>query len=927
MLAASALLAALVVAPRAVVAQNTVILEGVVVGADDGRPIAGAQVTLRGLTTGERRATTTRAPAGEFRILGLFPGRYELVVRQLGRRPSLDTLQLVLGQRARLRVSLEAGAAELATVQVSGTRSTAIEIQRLSVSTPIVREEIENLPLNARGVMSLAGVAPGIRAYAPQQGRALPSAGAAPDLRFINLYMDGVEMKSLFNGNLVGIPQTGSPIPQEGLEEFRVFLNPYDAEYTRAASYVISAESRRGGNTWEGSAFGFFQNADAIARTFFQKQAGTPAPNFGRQQAGANLRGPIVRDRLFLSASYEGTFTDNFIDVIPTTPAWNQFRGSVLAPNTNHTGYLRMTAVPNERNTLDFMWSTRRLEGESNFGGRVGRDGGISQRYDINTLQLRHRWLPAANLTNEASLQYVRWRHREAPLVAGAQRTYPGFVFGTATFPLFLDEDHFRFVNRATLAVPDWGGSHLFKAGVELARVNGAQFAPNNRDGSFNFPTDTSTLPNAANVALGFFDATGTGDARAEASGTIVGVYLNDEWRPSSRLAINLGLRWDAELNTLSQDFVNPWATDANLTAIASLRPWLNRGGRRNDLDNFSPRVSFSYDLTGRNRTFVRGGYGIMYDRVTSFIGFQEVLAASWRTYNFVNPGTTDVAELRRRVQQGVSVTPSPVFVKDMMRTPENRQWSIGIGHQLTPEWGLNVDWLQQDIRNLYVRQNPNYFDRTAGRRALTPAFGDIVLWDDFGRARFRALITQLSYVRGARRVSAAWTLSWNDSDFDGNLAAIFPFRSSYRMQPAAGDERHRVVMTTIQPLPWKFLLSAIGTVASPRAYTVTDGRDLNLNNVFFDDFIDGTRVREPDRMLFTNWYRTLDLRLTRPLVVAGRRKVSLSFEVFNVFNTDNWSTFGAAARQANGNAIASFGRPTNAFAARQAQLGLRGEF
>lgn len=927
-LAASPLVAALalLLVPGAARAQNTVVLEGIVVAADDGRPVGGAQLTLLALGTGERRTAVTR-PGGDFRMLGLFPGRYTLATRSLGRRPSLDTLQLVLGQRARLRIALESGATELAAVQVSGTRTTVVEIQRLSVSTPIVKEEIENLPLNARGVMNLAGVAPGIRSYAPQQGRALPSAGAAPDLRFINLYMDGVEMKSLFNGNLVGIPQTGSPIPQEGLEEFRVFLNPYDAEYTRAASYVISAESRRGGNKWEGSAFGFFQNRDAIARTFFQQQAGTPAPNFGRQQAGANLRGPLVRDRLFLSASYEGTFTDNYIDVIPTTPAWDRFRGTVLAPNTNHTGYLRMTAVPNERNTVDFMWSTRRLDGESNFGGRVGRDGGISQRYDINTLQLRHRWLPTANVTNEASLQYVRWRHREAPLVAGPQRTYPGFVFGTATFPLFLDEDHFRFVNRATVAVPDWKGSHLVKLGVELARVNGAQFSPNNRDGSFNFPTDTSTLPNAANVALGFFDQVGTGDARAEASGTIVGLYLNDEWRPTSRLAINLGLRWDAELNTLSQDFVNPWASDPVLTAIPSLRLWLNRGTRKNDLDNFSPRASFSYDVTGQGRTFVRGGYGIMYDRVTSFIGFQEVLAASWRTYNFVNPGTTDVNELRRRVTQGVSVTPSPVFVKELMRTPENRQWSIGIGHQLTPTWGLNVDWLQQDIRNLYVRQNPNFFDRTANRRALTPAFGDIVLWDDFGRAKFRALITQLGYAKGGRRFNAAWTLSWNESEFDGNLAAIFPFRSSYRMQPAAGDERHRVVVTAIQPLPYRFLLSVIGTVATPRSFTVTDGRDLNQNNVFFDDFIDGERTRTPDRYLFSNWYRTLDFRLARPLVTRGGQRLSVSLEVFNVFNSRNWSTFGAAARQANGNPIASFLQPTNVFAARQAQLGIRGEF
>lgn len=925
LLAISALFAAPLLATRAF-GQNTMTMEGVVTAADDSRPIEGARVTISNIASGERRLGVTRAN-GEFRVLGLFSGRYEVTVLSVGFKPAADTVQLVLGQRSRLVIAMERGAAELAGVTVSGTRFKAVEIQRLSISSPIVREEIENLPLNARGIMNLAGVAPGIRSYAPQQGRSLPSAGGAPDLRFINLYMDGVEMKSLFNGNLVGLAQTGSPIPQEGIEEFRVYLNPYDAEYTRAGAYVLSAVSNRGTNKWQGSAFGFLQNADAIARTFFQKQAALAAPNFARQQFGANLRGPLIKDKLFLSASYEGATTDSYIDVIPTTAAWAANRATVLAPNANHTGYVRLTAVPSDRNTFDLMWSTRILDGESNFGGRVARDGGISQKYLINTGQVRHRWLPSTNFVNEASLQFVSWDHKEAPLVSGPQRTYPGIVFGTSTFPLELTERHYRFVNRITYNVADFGGSHLIKAGVEAGRVTGTQYAPNNRNGAFTFPTDTSTLPNAASVALGFFDTTGESDARAEAPGTIIGMYLNDEWRPARTFAINAGVRWDAELNTLSNDFVNPWSADTRLQAIPSLARWLNTGNRKNDMDNFSPRISFTWDPIGTNRTFLRGGYGIMFDRVTSFIGFQERLNASWRTYNFVNPGTTDVEVLRQRVIAGVSVTPAPVLVKDKMEAPENRQWSVGVGHQITPELGLNMDYIQQDIRNLYVRSNPNWFNRTTNARTLTPAFGDITLWDDFGRAEFRALMTQLSYSKGRRRLNVAYTLSWNKSEFDGNLAAVFPQRSSYSMQTAAGDERHRVVISTIQPLPFRFLLSSIATVASPRSYTVIDGRDLNNNNVFFDDFIAGVRTERPDAGKFPNWYRTIDLRLARPLYSRGTQKYTLSFEVFNLFNWNNWSTFGGSARQANGTAIASFQQPTNVFAARQAQLGVRAEF
>jgi hypothetical protein len=105
---------------------------------------------------------------------------------------------------------------------------------------------------------------------------------------------------------------------------------------------------------------------------------------------------------------------------------------------------------------------------------------------------------------------------------------------------------------------------------------------------------------------------------------------------------VNLGLRWDAELNTLNNDFTVPWQ---NLPA--AVNDYVNRGDRKNDLNNFSPRLSFSWDPFGTNRTFIRGGAGIIYDRVASFIGFQERLAASWRTYTIANPATEDVSVLR----------------------------------------------------------------------------------------------------------------------------------------------------------------------------------------------------------------------------------------------------------------------------------------
>jgi hypothetical protein len=911
-------------APAVTLGQNTITLEGLVQN-QEGAPIANAQILVTNTSTSERRGTVTRQ-SGEFRVLGLYSGTYTVDVRAIGYKPMTDSVQLVIGQRARLTLTLERGAAELAGVAVTAERVRQVEVQRVSISAPVLKEEIEALPMNSRGVMNLASIAPGVKSYAPQSGRSLPSAGGAPDLRFINLYMDGVEMKSLFNGNLVGIPQTGSPLPQEGLEEFRVYLNPYDAEYSRAGSYVISAVSRRGTDRWQGSAFGFLQGQDFIARTFIQKRANTPLPDFGRNQIGFNLRGPLAPGKLYFAGSYEGTLTDNYIDVVPTTAAWTQYRASVKAPQKNHTFFTRLTAPLTERSTYDFMWSTRVLDGESNFGGRATRDAGISQEYLINTAQLRHRWLPTTNLVNELSLQYVQWDHTEAPLVPGPAKTYPGIIFGTAGFPLELREKHFRLVNRSTYNLDNVGGSHLIKFGQEFSRITASQYLPNNRDGAFTFLTDTSTNPSSASVAIGFSNPTGTDDARASATGHTIGFYVNDEWRPVPNLAINLGLRYDAELNTLNNDYTVPWAQDTRLTSIASLAPYLNRGNRKNDLNNVSPRFSFMLDPFKTNRTFLRGGFAIMFDRVTSFIGFQERLNSEWRTYNFVNPGTTDVAVLRARVASGgVNAAVQPVLVKDLMRTPENRQISLGIGHQFTDALGVNVDYVRQDIRNLYVRLNANWFSRSRNARILTPAYGDIILWDDFGNAKFNGLVTQATYNRSGQRFNFAYTLGFYESEFDGNLAPVFPNRSSYDMQPTSGDERHRFVLSTINRLPFGVQLSSVSTVASPRPFTVIDGRQINDNNVTFDDFPNDKRTQRPSND-WKNWYRTVDVRLQRALLTRGTQKITLMAEVFNLFNSENISAFGG--QQYQGTAlIPTFGQSTGAFAARQAQVGFRVDF
>jgi hypothetical protein len=920
------------VAPAA--AQNAGMLRGRVMTAT-GEPISGAQIGVQNTETGQLRGATS-STSGTYTVVGLTPGAYHITVRMIGYRQQEYDIRLLVGQQATLDFRLEETATTLQGVEVVSRQEPTFEVQRTDVSTPVIQAEIENLPLNTRNTMNLAAIVPGMKTFAPVAGRALPAAGSLPELRFWNFYLDGAEWKSMFNGNLVGIPQTGSPIPQEAVREFRVHLNPYDAQYTRGASFIMSAVTKRGTNELHGSVFAYGQNNSLNALDMFQRRsrAANPAafdePDYKRAQAGFDLQGPILKDKLFFAASYEYQNTTNTIAVVPGEPAyapnlWSQYAGSFSAPTKNQNGVLRLTAPMGDRHTLDAVWASRFYDSETNFGGTVSRDGGIRAKYQVHSVQLRDTYTPDASFVNELSLNLLYWHHDESPLVPGPAKSYPGISFGTAGFPLVLKETHLRLLDHATYTMGD--GRHTLTGGVELARVRTNSWLPSNRDGSFRYATDTSTQPLTASIGVGFFHPNSTEDARAITNGWIVGAYAQDRWQLRPTFELTLGLRYDAEINTLDNDFTVPWASDPELNSLSALKGFLNQGHRKNDLNNIAPRVSFSWDVFGDSRTYLRGGAGIMYDRIATYTAFFEKQSAGWRTYEFTNPGTSDPEELRRRVLAGGGTSrPNINLLKTDMQTPYNIETSIGVGRQLTSRLALNVDYIHQDARHLYVQVSANAFDTQTGHRTLTDNYGTITLYDDFGQAKFDAVLTNLTYDKPGLRLNLAYTLGWYKAQMEG--LGSYPDASFFIMQPTTGDERHRVVLSGIGDLPFGFKLSTVATFATPRPYVATVGQDVNHDNRFDDDFIGGKgdRTIRPATK-WENMYRTVDLRLTKSFSLGGERTFSVSAEAFNIFNWDNYSGYFGRAADASGNPFPNFGTPNGVYAPRQAQLGVRYDF
>lgn len=899
---------------------STAQIEGKVTDSE-GNPLPNVNVIAKNLDNGLTRGTVT-GKSGTYFIGALQPGKYELSSSFVGYRKETKIVEILIGQTAQINFTLYSEAIPLGQVEVRA-EGPVFELKRTDVSMPVRKEQITNLPLDTRNIMQLAALVPGIRAYAPIGGRALPDAGALPPLRFIQLYVDGVEWKSYYNGNIVGIPQTGSPLSQEAVQEFRVILNAFDPEYTRGTAYVISAVTPRGTNEFRGTAFFNLRDKSLNSRGPFQ----TTIPDYNRQQFGFSLSGPILKDKLFFFTSYELNNEKNYIDVVPGRPSynpslWDSYKGTFESPTQNHTGVVKFTYVPNSSHTIDLTWATRYMDSKFYFGGTVAYSAGIYGRYHVNSYLLKDTWIISPEMMNELSLHYLRWRHDEPLIQPGPAYIYPSITLGRGTFPIRLAEDHYRIVNKFTYRLTDFYGDHIFKAGAEFTRAINNPWFPYYFDGQFSFATDTSTLPRTATIGIGFNNPYTTDDAEGKLDGYTVGAFIQDRWTPIPQLTLSFGLRWDADINLLNNKNKVRWADSANLrTAIPP--DFLNNGDRENDLDNFAPRISFNYDVLGTGKTIARGGYGVFFDRTANYIGYFEQLYSNWGIYTFTNPTTTDPQVLRQLILSGQGTTrPTLYLLNKRMTTPAVYQWSLGLAHQLFDNFGFSVDYINNKVTSLYVATNVNYYIPSQGKRAISNNYGDIYLWGSYGRAASQALLFNFMYRTPKYFAQLSYTLSWSYSDFDGSPGAI-PSNSKYQLQRVAGDERHRFVLNWIVNLPYQFQISGIATLASPAAYSVIDGRDLNDNNVFTDDYIGGMRTKVNDWHKIRNWYKMFDLRISKTFNYLNY-KFTLIFDGFNVFNWFNAASYFNRMFDASGNPYANFGQPNSSYAPRYLQLGVR---
>jgi hypothetical protein len=398
-----------------------------------GRVIVSAAVTLRELDTNQSYAASTN-DAGYYVVPNLPPGRYQLSVEYAGFSKFTQTgMALTVGQTATVNVRLNVASTGETVIVTS--EAPAIEPTRTEISQVISTPEIQALPTATRQFIDFALLTPGVAT-----GRtSLQSTFTEPDVTRISfggmrdlsnaVTVDGADYIDEGTGSQRATPS------QEAVSEFRVVNNSFGAEYGRALGGIVNVVTKSGTNNLHGSVYGYTQNAAADARSLLTQ------PQFNqyhRNSFGGTLGAPIVKDKTFFFANYEGqrlaqspTYPATLIGNLSTINAAKAAMGlpaenlNVLKTLNNDNGFMKVDHQFNANNRLAIHYGIVDARDNNVLVGDTLDGGGIGAPSDGHNTFLRDQSLVGSlnsvlkpNVVNTFLMQYAR-RTYNFPAVTG----------------------------------------------------------------------------------------------------------------------------------------------------------------------------------------------------------------------------------------------------------------------------------------------------------------------------------------------------------------------------------------------------------------------------------------------------------------------------------------------------------------------------
>ena len=289
----------------------------------NGAVIPAAKVTIQNQKTGVSRDLTANQQ-GNYIVTNLPASKYTVTAASQGLGPTeFKDVTLTAGQERKIDIVLQPAALQQ-EVTVSGGELVVIDTSSARVGANVNEREVATLPLNGRQLSQLYLLAPGAQTAGGGSYDNIRFSGRANQQNAIRF--DGIEASSIVDaspGNLNGEVSTGFRLQSslENVQEFRVDSSNYPAEFGTGTGGQISIVTKSGSNDFHGSLFHYIRNDALDARNFFDGANKAP---LRLNQFGGSVGGPVLKNKLFFFASYEGLrqhAVQNIVEAVPSAAA------------------------------------------------------------------------------------------------------------------------------------------------------------------------------------------------------------------------------------------------------------------------------------------------------------------------------------------------------------------------------------------------------------------------------------------------------------------------------------------------------------------------------------------------------------------------------------------------------------------------------
>jgi hypothetical protein len=822
-----------------------------------GGVVAKATVTLLQQDTGLESKSTTDEN-GNYGFFNVKVGRYTVTVEASGFTKFTTTdVTVDVNARQRVDVALQVGAIT-ETVEVTGVAA-VLETDSSEHSQVINTRQVVELPLNGRSYADLALLSTNVVRspmgvlFAPS-GTPREAAFNINGMRstYNNFLLDGLDNNAYSPSNQGYSSQVVQPSP-DAISEFKVLTSNFSAEYGRVGGGVVSTALRSGTNQFHGTAFEFLRNTDLNAVGFLFSPAVFQKPTLQRNQFGASMAGPVVKNKLFFFGDYEG-FRQlqrylNF-DTIPTLsdrtgilpdavlntltgtvyPAGTQiplsqlnpFAAKVLsglpAPNgpgraNNYEALLlvrdysdkydaklnyqingRMSSFLRFDQRKDLQYYQPDLPGPSGGGGNgyihaIQQQAAIGYTWTVTAMQLFEARFGFTHVLAGKSPPYLGGPSMQdlygipglptTPNLTGGLNTQSVSNFNSfgrqATNPQFQNPTSFN----PKLSYSWLKGRHSLKAGYEFGAIRtevldiNPLYGTDTYSGQFSKPLSavaSSTSAGSYTLADFMFGLPSTiqlgnnlvTNVRQHAHS----LYVQDDYRLTANLTLNLGLRWEFATPLWERD--NQWANfdpSTNALVQASSGSLYNRALVNPDYKDFGPRIGFAFTIDPK--TVVRGGYGISYSFFNRPGSGQEGINGPKAIYGTITqsipaggPVPASFLTTQNSFTTGLTapgnfnpITNNIDYIPADTLWPYVQNWLLSVERELAKNTVLEVAYngnhsLRLPIIGDYNQAAPNLPGQSLGVQPRRPiqAFGPITWIDPAGSNNYNGLSARLEH-------------------------------------------------------------------------------------------------------------------------------------------------------------------------------------